>query len=222
VVKACTIPCLSLKFPRFKQREDMAEIMRIPLDVRWCIVRRLSVADIVHLRLLSRGWYIFVDAISQEEWKHLYMMQVCDMLIVSASFDWKRAAIVTSKQVNSVEAVCTWNKERVRIAAPWCTNGINPLLRSDVKCVSSSPAVVDYVYGGMFLLRGCLRTCRYRYRPNTKPCRNCQSKQICLLAKYDYFVRHVSEDTSARVRDECFGLLLSPLFSSLTAASGDP
>ena len=215
-------PMPPAKISAVQAREDMTEMMHIPLDVRWCIVRCLSVADIVELRLLSRGWYNFVDAVSQEEWKHLYMIQVCDMLSVSASFDWKRAAIVTSRHVNSVEAVCTWNKERVRIAVPWCTNGINPLLRSDVKRVSSSPVMIDYVYDGMFLLRGFLRTCRFRHRSNAKPCRNCQSKQSCLVAKYDYFVRNVSEDTSARVRDERFGFLLSPLFSHPTVASGDP
>ena len=197
-------------------------ILRLPADVLWCVVKCLPVADILSLRMLSREWCGFLDSVSQEEWKRVYMAQVCDALMVGASFDWKKAAIATSRHVNAVEAVCTWNKKRVRFAVPWCTSGVDPLLRADVTRAYSTPVMTDYVYDGMFLLRGLLRTCRYR--PDTVPCRNCQSKQSCLVPTYDYYIRPVSDDTSAKVRDERLGFLLaiSPLFLPPEGACDDP
>lgn len=194
--------------------------MHLPCDIMWCIVKRLPATRIVELRVLSSEWCAFLDGVSQEEWKRVYTAQVCDTLIVGASFDWKKAAIATSRHVNAVEAVCTWNKRRVRVAVPWCTSGVDPLLRSDVTRASSTPVMIDYVYANMFLLRGFLRTCRYR--PDTVPCRNCLSKQCCLAPRYDYFVRPLSE-TCAKVRDERLGFLLaiSPLFLPPTEACDD-
>lgn len=192
----------------------------LPFDLKWNIVQHLPAIEIVRLRVLSREWCMCVDRISQEEWKHLYATQVCDALNVSASFDWKVAAIVTSRHVDAVEAVCTWNMKRVRVAVPWCTSGLDPLLRSDVRRASSTPVTIDYEYNCMFLLRAFLRTCRYR--TNTV-CANCQSKQRCLSPHYDYFIRLLS-DTPDTTRDEHLGHLLAinPQSSLLKEACSHP
>lgn len=110
--------CRLLRVAKFSAAQEERTLMHLPHDMKWCIVRYLPAADIQELRVLLRDWRNFLDGVSQEEWKLVYMAQVCDMLMVGASFDWKSAAIATSRHVNAVEAVCTWNKKRVRFAVP--------------------------------------------------------------------------------------------------------
>lgn len=176
-------------------------------DIWWCILQHLPAAQILAYRRVAREWRDFVDSVTQEQWKRVYLVRVRKHLSVSDGFDWKCAAVVTSRNVNSVEAMCTWNFARVHVVVPWRTNGVNPPLRSGVRRkLSTVASVIDYEYNDMFLLRGFVRSCRYRL--SSTPCRNCLSKQRCLVPQYDYFIRPL-KDTCEHARDDCLGLLLA-------------
>ena len=182
--------------------------MELTRDLLWHVLCILPARQLVRMRAVSRDWRDCVDAASQDDWKRIYATQVCDGLLVGTSFDWKRAAIVCSNRSDSVNATCTWNSKRVRLAIPWTTptNTINPSLRAGVLRRVPAPAVIDFVYDNMFLLRGWIRTCRAR---SAELCRNCQAKQRCLVPRYDYFLRPMHAATLPQHRDESLGLLLS-------------
>lgn len=182
--------------------------MTTPLahDEVWMVLRWLRPVEMMSCRAVCVGWRDVVDSVGRDEWKAIYRQRVCDWIAVSPLFDWRRASVVASLNVPSVDALCVWNYRRVRIVAPWLTCGhdIDAPLREGVERVPCLETV-DFLYDCDIRLRGTPRSCLSR--DDRQPCANCRgrTRQRCLNPQYEYFLRYTSETL---VTDDALGFRL--------------
>lgn len=183
-------------------------------DMCWRLLSFVPANEIVKNRQVCREWRRVVDDVSQQEWKMMFCMQVCDGLTVSDDFDWRRAAVRAAEEPSAVDALCIWNALRVRVVTPW-TASSDAIINSPLRCgvVRLRPHTqnlyIEFVYDDMFRLRGLARSCIQRN--DTSPCSHCRtrSKQRCLNPRYDYYIRSLSADEDTTELNETLSRRLS-------------
>ncbi len=183
--------------------------MHIPTETLWYIMQFTTARFLVLVaRLVCVEWKRLVDRVTQQEWRHFYRINVCELyfLPVRSSFDWRRAAVRAAVDRPWVCAVCVWNLKRVRIESPWTCAApgcVDVALREGVVRYEANIWAIDFVYDGVFRLRGRVSTCRHRRE--SVWCVNCihpRSKQRCLNLKYMYYIREHAECEETH-RNEC-------------------
>ena len=179
--------------------------MQLPPELLWRIFYELGTArQIICARHVCEAWRAALDDVTQSQWREFYHRRVCDSLVVSVHFDWRRAALVAmASNAPPVQAWCTWNNRRVSITAPWSmSSGVEVPLRDGVtRRMVPGVGHVEFVYDGEFRLRGVCRSCA----TSRAPCVNCRlrSKRPCLRPVYHYYIRRIPP-----ARDDRLGMWL--------------
>ena len=142
-----------------------------------------------------------VDTLTSSDWKKLYHIRIRWVVPVSSSFDWKRALLYAEGKNAEIEAFCTWNKQTVKLVAPWLSTDdtshvkdtflIGFRLRKGVArdletTMSTQGVCLHFVYDSAFELRAVRQTCLKR--GEIKPCYNCEKRKRCDKQKYSYFL----------------------------------
>ena len=180
----------------------------LPVDCLLIVLMKLPARSIVDSRSVSKYMKEIVDHITMDEWKALYISRIYFIDGVSSNFNWMHALVNVEKECVEVEAVCTWNRKKVRLVAPWLkidnilqlddTFIINSNLRKGVArdmriAISSQGTCITFVYHNSFTLRAVRQTC---LRRGDIPCPKCEQRKCCEKQKYVYFVRKLHENAN--------------------------
>ena len=89
--------------------------MRLPDEVTWTMMR-LAEEPMTMYRSVCKQWMHTVDSITQDEWRDLFLQQVCPDVSARPTFDWKRAVMraYTVKE-GAVRAFCLWKSCNVSL-----------------------------------------------------------------------------------------------------------
>ena len=180
----------------------------LPVDCWLIVLMKLPAICIVYSRAVSKYMKDIVDHITMDEWKALYISRIYFIDGVSSNFNWMHALVNVEKECVEVEALCTWNRKKVRLVAPWLkidntlqlddTFIINSNLRKGIArdmriAISSQGTCITFVYHNSFTLRAVRQTC---LRRGEIPCQKCEQRKCCEKQKYVYFVRKLHENAN--------------------------
>ena len=188
--------------------------MIIDDDSLRCVILLLPACDIVVTAQVNKR---FKYVTKHVDWETLYKDRVKYSADVSVNFDWRVALLMVEANSAEVQALCTWNNQRVRIVAPWedqesmfcygSTFVMGALKQGILRNIEVSDitqgVAIHFIYDDAFELKGIRHTCRRRREQF--PCKRCVQRKGCDNQQYIYYIRkldhpEVNDHLCRRVR----------------------
>lgn len=167
-------------------------------DCLRCIILLLPASDILRITQVNNHFRLIARNVN---WEILYKSRVKYFADVSVNFNWKIALLMVEASSAEVQALCIWDKQIVRVMAPWkdqettflhgSTVVMGALKQGVLRDLEASDVTqgvtIHFIYDDAFELKGIRHTCIRR--GELVPCKRCEQRKGCDNQQYMYYIR---------------------------------